>query len=228
MPWLGEVPAVLAAWYPGQRGGEAIARILFGEVNPSGRLPLTFPASDAQAPRARAPGLAEMRARDAAKAAGDEQARIAPFAAEYVEGANAGYRWFETTGSTPLFPFGFGLTYTSFDYHEARVIDGAVPMVELTVTNNGPRAGVDIPQIYVRAADGAGRETWRLAGFARLELDPGVSRRVTIDLEPRTFARWDVTQGCWRIEPGEYVVAVGRSAVDLALVGSLDGTKTSI
>lgn len=225
MPWLDEVPAVLEAWYPGQRGGEAIARLLFGEVNPSGRLPLTFPASDGQAPRPLPSGLDEMRARDAAKEAGDTEARIARFAAEYEEGANTGYRWFEASGNVPLFPFGFGLSYTSFRYDDLEVVDGPRPRVSVTVTNIGDRTGADVPQVYVRAADGNGISTWRLAGFGRIELAPGAAVRIEIELEPRTFARWNETDGCWQVDAAAYAVAIGRSAGDLVLSAVLDGAK---
>lgn len=224
MPWLEQVPAVLAAWYPGQRGGEAVARILFGEVNPSGRLPLTFPASDDQAPRPLPPGLDEMRARDAAKEAGDAKAKIAQFEAVYNEGANVGYRWFEASGQTPLFPFGFGLSYTSFSYSDLEVIDGAKPRVRLIVANDGERAGADVPQVYVRAADGAGVSTWRLAAFGRIELAPGESQQVELELEPRAFARWDGANG-WTVEAAEYPVAIGRSAIDLVVTATLDGAQ---
>lgn len=225
MPWLEHVPAVLAAWYPGQRGGEAIGRILFGEVNPSGRLPLTFPASDDQAPRPLPPGLDEMRARDAAKEAGDATAKIAQFEAVYNEGANVGYRWFEASGQVPLFPFGFGLSYTSFSYSDLEVIDGAKPRVRLVVTNDGERAGADVPQVYVRAADGTGVSTWRLAAFNRIELAPGESKLVELELEPRSFARWDAAAGSWRVEAAKLPLAIGRSATDLVLTATLDGAR---
>lgn len=221
MPWLDRVPAVLAAWYPGQRGGEAIARILFGEVNPSGRLPITFPASEDQAPRPVPPGLDKKRARDAAKAAGDARARIAPFAVDYVEGANAGYRWYEVREAKPLFPFGFGLSYSSFRYEGLEIIPGETPRVALSVTNVGARTGADVPQVYVRAADSSGVSSWRLAGFRRVELAPGATQRVEIELEPRSFARWDMAARRWRTDEDPLPLAVGRSASDFVLEGLL-------
>ncbi|MEI4507353.1 glycoside hydrolase family 3 C-terminal domain-containing protein [Sphingopyxis sp. CCNWLW253] len=221
MPWLERVPAILEAWYPGQRGGEAIARLLLGDVNPSGRLPITFPATDDQAPRPQPAGLAELRARDAAVAAGDKSARIAPFEAEYVEGANVGYRWFEQAGRPPLFPFGFGLSYTSFEHANLAIEHGDRPQVLLDIANTGPRSGADVPQIYVRAADRNGVETWRLAGFARVELAPGECRRVAIDLEPRAYGNWDDVAGKWRRTSASLPLAVGRSATDFTLRGSL-------
>jgi beta-glucosidase len=227
MPWLDQVPAVLAAWYPGQRGGEAVARILFGEVNPSGRLPLTFPASDDSSPRPLPPGLDQMRARDAAREAGDATAQIAPFEAVYDEGANVGYRWFEASGQVPLFPFGYGLSYTRFGYRDLQVIDGATPRVRLIVTNDGERSGADVPQVYVRAVDAGGVATWRLAAFGRIELARGEARTIELELEPRAFARWKGADG-WTVEAAEYPVAIGRSATDRVLHGTLDGAQVRI
>ncbi|MHA4838198.1 beta-glucosidase family protein [Sphingopyxis sp. MSC1_008] len=221
MPWLERVAAILEAWYPGQRGGEAIARLLLGDANPSGRLPITFPATDDQAPRPKPAGLAELRARDAALAAGQEGVRIAPFPADYVEGANAGYRWYEMAGRSPLFPFGFGLSYTSFEHAGLAIAPGDKPQVLLDVTNIGARGGADVPQVYVRAPDRNGTETWRLAGFARVELAPGESRRVAIELDPRTYSNWDDQAGEWRHTATSPPLAVGRSATDFTLRGIL-------
>lgn len=226
MPWLEQVPAVLEAWFPGQRGGEAIARIIAGDVNPSGRLPITFPASEEQPPRREPGGLAELRARDAARDAGDRAARIAPFAVDYVEGANSGYRWYEIAGHRPLFPFGFGLSYTRFELAEMAVEgDGNAARVVIDVTNMGDRSGADVPQVYVRSADRLGRESWRLAGFARVELEPGETRRLSIALEPRTWSNWDCEAGCWRRPAAALELAVGRSAADHVLIGVLPAPR---
>ena len=220
MPWLSEVEAVLAAWYPGQRGGEAIANILFGEVNPSGRLPITFPAADAHAPRPVPGGLDELRDRDVAQRAGDEKAKIAPFIVDYPEGANVGYRWFETQGIAPLFPFGFGLSYTSFSYDDLEIVGGANPKVRLSVTNTGLRKGADVVQVYVEGSDSQSAHSWRLAGFRRIELSPGESRVVEIELEKRVFARWDDAAGDWSWDERS-PLAVGRSSQDFVLRGEL-------
>jgi beta-glucosidase len=153
MPWLDEVDAVVQAWYPGIRGGEAIARVLTGAVNPSGRLPVTFPTGEDQLPR---PVL------DAG-----------PNVDYDVEGADVGYRWFAREGHAPLFPFGFGLSYTTFEYGPV-VVDGATLSVE--VTNTGDREGIETPQFYVGG---------RLAGWARLRLGPGETARATATVDPR-------------------------------------------
>ncbi|MGK2910763.1 MAG: glycoside hydrolase family 3 C-terminal domain-containing protein, partial [Sphingobium sp.] len=217
MPWLSRVPAVLQAWYPGQRGGEAIANILSGEVNPSGRLPMTFPVSADQAPRPAPLGIANLKAAQARKQAGDTtnygmSAGIAPFTVEYAEGANVGYRWYQKTGRKPLFAFGHGISYTRFSYAKPEVIGGAKPMIRFDVKNIGTRAGADVPQIYVSAPDADGTPIYRLAGFTRVTLAPGETRRVEVRLEPRTFARYDPAQHGWIIAGRAHRFHIPRAA----------------
>ena len=214
MPWLDQVPAVLAAWYPGQGGGEAIARLLLGEVNPSGRLPITFPITAEQAPRPEPVGLDQLRA---GRAKGESAPKLAPFDISYVEGANVGYRWYELQKQTPLFTFGYGLSYTSFGYSDLKLSRRGPPVVTVKVANLGQKAGADVAQVYVRAADGEGRETWRLAGFKRVELAPGEAKQVKITLEARAYMRWDQSTRRWSQPTGVLPVAVGRSASDLVL-----------
>ena len=216
MPWLDATAAVLCAWYPGQRGGEAIARLLFGEVNPSGRLPLSFPASDADAPRPSPGGLAQMRDRDARRAAGEANVAIEPFAVNYEEGANVGYRWHEAVGRPPLFAFGYGLSYSRFEYAGLKVEGDGAPSASLEIANVGERAGSDVPQVYVQATDSQGLTTWRLAGFTRVALMPGEACRVTIPLEPRVYSRWDPQASAFEID-GPHRLGVGRSVTDLVL-----------
>ena len=213
MPWLARVPAVVEAWYPGQRGGEAIAAVLTGTIDPSGRLPITFPAAEAQAPRPTAIGLDLLHKRDAA---GNSDAPLPGFAVDYPEGANVGYRWYQKTGAKPLFPFGHGLSYTDFRY-SGLTVEGDV--VRFMVTNSGRRAGIDVPQVYVEAPDGAGVKTYRLAGWTRLALAPGRSQRVTVTLDPRTASTWDVAAGRWKTPAKPLPLAVGHDATDRALAG---------
>lgn len=221
MPWIDKVSAVLLAWYPGQRGGEAIAKLLAGQTNPSGRLPITFPQAAAQAPRPSPVGLDLLRRRNAARAAGDKQASIAPFAIDYVEGANVGYRWYELNRQKPLFAFGYGLSYTSFDYRNLRVVGGSSPKVRLEVHNTGAHDGADVPQVYVRATDAQGRPSWRLAGYKRVEIAAGKSARIEISLEARAFSRWREPGRQWQAPQGPIHIAVGRSAGDWVLTGQL-------
>lgn len=207
MPWLGSVGAVLQAWYPGQRGGEAIAAILSGKVSPSGRLPITFPQAVKQLPRPKLDGY-------------DPKATLfsappAPFPVDYHEGSDVGYRWFERTRAEPLFPFGFGLTYTRFEHSDLKVKGGKHLEVSFTVTNVGKREGTDVPQLYVAPP---GR-THRLAGWERITLKAGESRRVTLKADPRILASWDATG--WRRAGGTYDVRVATSA-------KLDGLQASV
>jgi beta-glucosidase len=162
MPWRDKVRAIVQAWYPGQEGGRAIADILTGAVNPSGRLPLTFPADLAQTPRPELPGLGTPWG--------------TPVTIDYHEGAEIGYRWFAQQGETPLYAFGHGLSYTTFAYADLTV-DGLT--ASFTVTNTGDRAGADVPQLYLT------ERRLRLLGFERVELAPGESQHVTITADPR-------------------------------------------
>ena len=202
MPWLDQVGGVLEAWYPGARGSEAVANVLFGEVNPSGRLPISFPASEAQLPRPAIPG-----------AGLDEKA---PFDVDYVEGSNLGYRWFEAKGLKPLFPFGYGLSYTNFRYSNLTMHGGRAISVSFDVTNTGARAGMDTPQVYAAPPGGVKR----LVGWKKLDLKPGETRRVTLSADPRLIAAFDVKAHDWRLAAGTYKVAVGASAEDPKLDGS--------
>ncbi len=222
MPWLGKVPAVLQAWYPGQKGGEAIANLLFGAVNPSGRLPMTFPADAGQAPRATIPGLAAMKAADAAQKAGGTYGMVerdlSPVV-PYAEGAAVGYRWFLRDGVRPLFPFGHGLSYTSFRYGGLRVEGGAALRVSFDVTNTGKVAGADTPQVYALAGR-RGKPTQRLVGFERVTLAPGETRRVSVTVDPRFIADYDPARRGWQVAAGRYPGTVGRFAGDAALTGT--------
>jgi beta-glucosidase len=201
MSWRDKVRAIVQAWYPGQSGGQAIAEILSGVVNPSGRLPVTFPESLDQHPRPQLPGLGTPWG--------------TPTTIEYGEGAEVGYRWFAKTGATPMFPFGPGLSYTTFAYRDLELAGGDTVTATLTVENTGDRAGAAVAQVYlVDAPDGA---RMRLLGFERVELEAGGSTKVTIEADPRLLARYDGEASQWRIAGGTYTVAAGGSAGDLAL-----------
>jgi beta-glucosidase len=202
MPWRDSVAAIMQAWYSGQAGGRAIAEVLTGAVNPSGRLPLTFPASLDQTPRPELPGLGT---------AWGTATTIA-----YDEGAEIGYRWFAAKGHEPLFAFGYGLSYTSFDYSDLMVSGGDTVSASFVVTNTGTRRGADVAQVYLTG------ERCRLLGFERVELDPGESREVTVEADRRVLARFDGDAGQWRITGGSYSVAVGASATDLRLSGDAE------
>ena len=209
MPWIDRVPAVMEAWYPGQRGGEAIARVLFGEVDASGRLPLSFPRTIDQLPRPRpveAPGGAS--ANDAAANAGAGSAAALPaYPVTYGEGADVGYRWYATRRDRALFPFGYGLSYTRVRIGNARFSGGARASVTFDVTNEGRRPGVVVPQLYATLPGGGAP---RLVGWARRSLAPGETAAVTIAADPRSLARWQA--GGWRIAAGGYRLALATDA----------------
>jgi beta-glucosidase len=205
MPWRDKVKAIVEAWYPGQAGGQAIAEVLTATVNPSGRLPITFPADLAQTPRPELPGLGTPWG--------------TPTRIEYKEGAEVGYRWYAKTDAAPLFAFGHGLSYTRFALGDLRVSGGETISATLTVTNTGNRRGANIPQVYLTHANGEKR--MRLLGFERVELQPGETRQVTVKADPRLLARFDPEAKQWRITGGTYRVAAGESAADLKLTADV-------
>ena len=217
MPWLDQVDAVVEAWYSGSRGGEAIARVLFGEADPSSRLPITFPASEAQLPRPELPGHAEMLA--ARQTSGNPHAAPAPFAVDYFEGADVGYRWFESRHIEPLFPFGFGLSYTTFAYAGLKVNGGTTLTVSFDVTNTGRRAGFDTPQVYAAQELGNAETIRHLIGWNKVFLQPGETKRVSIVADPRLLAHFDTARHDWQIAEGTYKAEVGRFAGDSELSG---------
>jgi beta-glucosidase len=203
MPWRNRVKAIVQAWYPGQAGAQAIADVLTGRVNPSGRLPITFPESLAQTPRPELPGLGTPWG--------------TAITIRYDEGAEVGYRWYAQKGLTPMYAFGHGLSYTRFDYKDFKVTGGDTITATFTVTNTGKIAGADVPQVYL--IDAAGQPRQRLLAFERIELKPGESRTVTLTADPRLLARFDGPNGLgrWRIAAGTYRIALGKSATDLVL-----------
>jgi beta-glucosidase len=209
MPWRHQVRAVLQAWYPGQAGGRAIAEVLTGAVNPSGRLPITFPASIDDLPRPRLAGF------------GDPFGT--PHSIEYHEGAEVGYRWFAAQGFRPMYPFGFGRSYTTFGHEDLDVQGGDTITASVTVTNTGPRTGADVVQLYLATVAGDPRR--RLLGFERVELAPGESRRVTIIADPRLAARYDMDVGQWFLAGGDYGVFIGTDAETSVLHGAAQMTE---
>jgi beta-glucosidase len=208
MPWLSKVGGVVEAWYPGSEGGEAIARVLTGEVDASGRLPVTFPAALDQLPR---PVLD-----------GDPGKPDDTFPVDYtIEGAAVGYKWFDKKGHQPLFAFGHGLSYTSFAYDNLKAeAKGGALSVSFDVRNTGKRAGKAVPQVYVSPKDAKAIGGWeapqRLAGFSKVELAPGATTRVTLTVDPRLLATWDDKAHGWSVAAGSYTIALGASSRDTA------------
>ncbi|HEY0341525.1 MAG TPA: glycoside hydrolase family 3 C-terminal domain-containing protein, partial [Steroidobacteraceae bacterium] len=206
MPWLDRTAAVVEAWYPGAGGADAIADVLFGVVNPSGRLPITFPASVEQMPAAQVPGFGLPPTR--------------PFEAPHPRGAEVGYRWLAMHQQTPLFPFGYGLSYTRFGYSDLKVMGGKTLSVSFSVRNEGDRAGKDAPQVYLSSA--AGQAVKRLIGFSKIELAAGEQKQVTVSVDSRLLAGFDVGRQRWRVAPGKFRVEVGASSVETKLTGEAE------
>jgi len=206
MPWLKQVPAVLEAFYPGTGGGHAIARILTGKVNPSGHLPISFPASNAQLAHPVIPGFNGP----------DTATHIT-----YDEGAAIGYKWYDAKGMKPLFAFGHGLSYTSFAVASplATVKDGQLT-VGGAVRNTGKRAGKAVVQVYVAPVDAkaAGWEApKRLVAFKKVELQAGATGDFTQTVDPRLLATYEAADNSWHVKAGAYRVLVGQAADDLPL-----------
>lgn len=197
MPWLDQVAGVIEAWYPGQEGGRAIAEVLTGATNPSGRLPISFPRSLESQPRRDIPGLGAPER--------------TPVRVEYPEGSAVGYRRLARDGVAPLFAFGHGLGYTRFSHTAPRLVSRQPLTLAITVRNDGERAGEDVPQLYLVGRDAA--RVQRLVGFQRIALAPGESREVRFSPDPRLLG--DFVQDGWRIDAARYRFAAGHSAIDL-------------
>lgn len=201
LPWLQQVPAVLQAWYPGIRGGEGIAALLTGKVNPSGRLPVTWPVDASQLPRPEVNGL------------GFNPKHKPDDTIDYdIEGANVGYKWFAAKGLTPQFAFGHGLSYTSFTYENLSAISmGQRLVATVDIRNTGKVAGADVAQLYLKMPEGSATPI-RLIGFQKVTLQPGESRRIRIEAEPKTLASFDTADKQWKIAEGRYELQLSRSA----------------
>jgi beta-glucosidase len=224
MPWVDKVAAVVESWYPGIRGSEAIANILFGDVNPSGKLPLTFPRSEADLPHpihvgppkpdadhplpklAGAPGLIAM-------AMG-----IGPFFdVNYDEGLKVGYKWYDAEKKPVLFPFGFGLSYTTFAYSALKITAGDTTTVSFTLKNTGKRAGSEIAQVYASLPESAGEPPNRLVGWTRIYLVPGESKQATVTVSRDLLTVFDEETDSWKLPVGQYAIRVGASSRSLPL-----------
>jgi beta-glucosidase len=213
--WLSRAPALLYAWYPGLEGGNALARVLFGDVNPSGKLPCTFPKKLADTPTSvlnAYPGTNNT--------------------VVYKEGLLVGYRWYDTKNVQPLFPFGHGLSYTKFKYSNLKFVDGDAKnpvTVEFELANIGDRAGAEVAQIYAQPVHSSvARPLKELKGFKKVFLQPGEKQTVSIPLDPNAFAYYDVDKKGWVAEKGEYKILVGSSSRDLRLGSRFKLTETTI
>jgi beta-glucosidase len=219
MPWIAQVSAAMEAWYPGIRGAEAIANILFGDVNPSAKLPLTFARSEADLPH---PQLV----RQPPPASAADMVEIFPgmkgnsrkFDVTYEEGLKVGYKWYDAEKKEPLFPFGYGLSYTTFKYTGLKA---AKDSVTFELTNTGARAGAEIAEVYATLPEAAGEPNRRLVAWERVRLAPGESKSVTLRLDPFYLSIFNADKNAWELLPGEYVIQAGGSSRDLPLRGSM-------
>lgn len=215
MPWLNQVAAVLEAWYPGERGGDAIANILFGAVNPSGKLPITFPASVNDLPR---PTIA----------APPDSSTV--FNVDYtIDGFNVGYKWFDTKNIAPEFPFGFGLSYTTFSFANAQLttnLSSSNPnfQVSFSLTNTGSAAGAEVAQVYLGLPAATVEPPKRLVGWQKVLLEPGQAQSVTIEVDENDSSHplsyWDVNSNSWQVANGDYLVYLGNSSRNVTQVGT--------
>jgi beta-glucosidase len=215
MPWADRVKGIVEMWYPGIGGAQALANILFGDVNPSGKLPVTFAKDDSQLPHPEVPGLEGLRG-----SIDNHDHRLAQFDLRYTEGARVGYKWFESTNRQPLFPFGFGLSYTTYAY-SGLTVDDAHRTVHFTVRNTGNQAGTEIAQVYVTLPSAAKENYQRLAAWQRMKLAAGESKDVTLPLNPLALSVFNTDQNGWQLLPGDYTIAAGPSSSDTPLKAAL-------
>ncbi len=221
MPWIDNVSGVLEVWFPGIRGATAIANILFGSVNPSAKLPITFAKSEADLPHPQLvtqppPGPNDMKS----MFEGADRENSRKFSIAYNEGLKVGYKWYDAEGKEPLFPFGYGLSYTTYAYSDLQVMPGPAPKVTFTLKNTGGRAGAEIAEVYVALPQAAGEPFKRLVAWDKVQLAAGESQTVTLALDPHYLAIFNPDKDAWELVPGDYRVLVGGSSRDTPLSGT--------
>ena len=220
MPWIGKVRGVVEVWFAGSSGHKALANVLTGEVNPSGKLAMTFPKSDADLPH---PVIPPLPPEDAGQGTGAENGPThvaSKYTVHYDDGLKVGYKWYESEHKEPLFPFGFGLSYTTYDYSNLKT-DNAQRTVSFAVKNKGKRAGAEIAQVYATLPEAAGEPFKRLVGWQRIELAPGESKTVTIAIDPRVMSVFDEQKNGWSLLPGAYKIFAGPSSAETPLNATL-------
>ena len=217
MPWIDKVAGLVEAWYAGSAGHKALANVLVGDVNPSGKLPMTFPKSEKDLPR---PVIPPLPKEDQGLPSGNSAKHISTYVINYDEGPEVGYKWYEAQHKQPLFPFGFGLSYTTYAYSGLSV-DSAARTVSFTVKNTGTRAGTEIAEVYAKLPKGADEPFKRLAGWKGVTLAPGESQTVSVALDPRVLQTFNEPNDSWNLAPGDYAVFVGPSSDSAPLTGSL-------
>jgi beta-glucosidase len=221
MPWVDKVNGILEAWFAGSRGSDALANILFGDVNPSGKLPITFPKSEDDLPHKTIvrppPGTYPPSNPNSWRQALEG---YPAFQTTFDEGLKIGYKWYDAEKKQPLFPFGYGLSYTTYSYSNMKVTPGDHVTVTFTVKNTGSRAGAEIAQVYASLPSSAGEPPKRLVGWSRMKLNPGESKDVTVDVEPLFLSVFNTDQHAWQKVAGEYTFMAGGSSQSLPLKGT--------
>ncbi len=219
MPWAGQVSAILEAWYAGSKGSDAVANVLFGSVNPSGKLPLTFPNSieDLPHPKVVEPPPASIPDPRSKEPWIQIAKGLAPFDVTYNEGVKVGYKWYDAENKSVLFPFGHGLSYTTYSYSNLRVTTGKEPRITFTLKNSGSRAGAEVAEVYASLPASTGEPPKRLVGWSKVQLNPGESKEITVDVDPWYLSIWDVKAHGWKLGPGDYDFMVGGSSQVLPL-----------
>jgi len=220
MPWVGNVAGILEAWYAGSKGADAVANILFGEVNPSAKLPITFPLSERDLPH---PALVTpppgAQGREAVMRTGSAKPT---FAVHYDEGLKVGYKWYDAEQKPVLFPFGFGLSYTTYSYSDLQVTAGTNPTVSFSVSNTGQRDGVEVAEVYASLPAASGEPPKRLVGWSRIALKAGQTGSATLTIDPKYLSVYDEPTGTWKLLPGTYTIRVGGSSASLPLAKQID------
>jgi beta-glucosidase len=215
MPWIDQVAGVVEAWYAGSKGADAVADVLFGDVNPSAKLPITFPRSEADLPH---PEVVVPPPGAQGRAAVMRTGRAQPtFSVDYTEGLEVGYKWYDAEHKPVLFPFGYGLSYTTYDYSNLSVTPGNEAVVIFEVKNTGPRPGDEIAEVYAGLPAAAGEPPKRLVGWEKVHLEPGESKQVRVHISREYLSIWDESQHGWKLVPGTYTFMAGRSSRDLPL-----------
>jgi beta-glucosidase len=217
MPWVDQVDGILEAWYGGSRAAEAVANVIFGDVNPSAKLPVTFPKSEADLPHptvVKPPKITTDADRQGWK-------RIASglpaFQVTYDEGVKVGYKWYDAENKPVLFPFGFGLSYTTYSYSNLKVTSGKNPRVTFTVTNTGKMAGAEVAEVYASLPASAAEPPKRLVGWSKVKLNPGESKEVTVDVDAKYLSIFNEMHNAWQLVAGDYGFMVGGSSQSLPL-----------
>ncbi|MGC2616012.1 MAG: glycoside hydrolase family 3 C-terminal domain-containing protein [Terracidiphilus sp.] len=223
MPWVDKPAAILEAWFAGSDGANAVGNVLFGTVNPSGKLPNTFPKSEADLPH---PTITmpppESSHFDGAATPEKWAMGLPPFQVTYDEGVKVGYKWYDAENKTPLFPFGYGLSYTTYRYSGLQVTRGDKVKVTFTLANAGSREGSEIAEIYAALPAAAQEPPKRLVGFAKVKLNPGEKQNVTVEIDPKYLSIFDEQKNDWSLLPGDYTIMVGGSSVSLPLKATVN------